>query len=47
MIRFAYEIRNRQTDRVLCTGETVHVVTDRDLKPARLPEPYGKYFMEH
>ncbi len=45
VIRFVYEIRHRQTGKVLSTGETVHVVTDRDLKPARLPEHIGRLFV--
>jgi acyl-CoA thioester hydrolase len=45
VIRFSYEIRNKQTGQLLATGETVHVVTDRDLRAARLPEHIGKIFL--
>jgi acyl-CoA thioester hydrolase len=42
VIRFTYEIRNQQTGQLLATGETVHVVTDRNLVPARLPNEFLK-----
>jgi acyl-CoA thioester hydrolase len=45
LIRFRYEIRNRHTGQLLATGETVHVVTDRDLRPARLPEHIRRLFL--
>jgi acyl-CoA thioester hydrolase len=44
VIRFAYEVRNRATGILLATGETAHVVADRDLRPARLPDRYRGYF---
>jgi acyl-CoA thioester hydrolase len=44
VIRFAYEIRNRGTGDLLATGETVHVVTDRNARSARLPDRYRAYF---
>lgn len=43
-IRFRYEICAKSTGQVLATGETAHVVTDLNLKPARLPDHYRKYF---
>ena len=44
VIRFSYEIRNKASDKLLATGETVHVVTDPDARPARLPARYKEYF---
>jgi acyl-CoA thioester hydrolase len=44
VIRFQYEIRNNQTGDLLATGETVHVVTDPQARPARLPDRYREYF---
>jgi len=45
VVRFRYEIRNQSSGQLLATGETVHVVTDRDLRPARLPKHIGKLFL--
>jgi acyl-CoA thioester hydrolase len=45
VIRFRYEIRNQNTGQLLATGETVHVVTDRDLRPARLPGHIVQLFL--
>lgn len=44
VIRFAYEIRSRETGDLLATGETVHVVTDRNARSARLPDRYRSHF---
>ncbi len=44
VIRYRYEIRNKNTGLLLATGETAHVVTDRSCRPSRLPERYRKYF---
>lgn len=44
VIRFQYEICNRQTGQLLATGETTHVVTDPDYRPARIPERYRRHF---
>jgi acyl-CoA thioester hydrolase len=44
VIRFRYEIRNRSDGQLLATGETAHVVTDSELRPARLPDRYRSYF---
>lgn len=43
-VRFCYEIRNKNSGELLATGETAHVVTDRNLRPARFPEGYRQYF---
>jgi acyl-CoA thioester hydrolase len=44
VIRFEYEIRNKMTGQLLARGETVHVVTDTECRPARLPDIYRHYF---
>ncbi len=45
VIRFLYEIRNQHTGKLLATGESKHVVTDRDYRPARLPEHMRGFFV--
>jgi acyl-CoA thioester hydrolase len=42
-IRFAYEILN-QTEELIATGETLHVICDRHGRPKSLPEKYKQYF---
>ena len=44
VIRFKYEIQNHKTGQLLANGESVHVVTDRQLRPARLPGRYRAIF---
>jgi len=44
VMRFQYEILNQKTRQLLATGESVHVVTDRQFRPARLPERYRHIF---
>ena len=44
VIRYRYEIRAKDTGHLLATGETAHVVTDPEFRPARLPDSYRKYF---
>lgn len=44
VIRFLYEIRNHRTGQLLATGESKHVVTDRNCRPARLPERLRGFF---
>ena len=44
MIRFAYEMIEAASSRVLATGETKHVFSGRDLKPRKLPEKYRAAF---
>ena len=44
VIRYFYEICNKRTGQVLATGETAHVITRLDHRPARLPAHYRKYF---
>ena len=43
-IHYRYEICKKSTGQLLATGETTHVVTDMNLRPARLPDHYRKYF---
>lgn len=43
-IRFAYEILNDESGELLATGETVHVVCNREGRPKSLPEKYRIYF---
>jgi len=43
-VRFAYEIFNDATGELLATGETLHVICDRQGRPKALPEKYRKYF---
>lgn len=44
VVRFRYEIRRRETGELLATGHTAHVVTDSNLRPARLPERFRECF---
>jgi acyl-CoA thioester hydrolase len=44
VIRFQYEILNQHTRQLLATGETVHVVTDQQMRPAQIPERYRRFF---
>jgi len=44
VIRYGYEIRDRDTGKLLATGHTAHIVTDPEFRPARLPDGYRKYF---
>src|SRR5580692_6768841 len=43
-IRFAYEIVNDATGELLATGETLHVICNREGRPKSLPEKYRKFF---
>jgi len=43
-VRFGYEIRMQDSDALLATGETLHVICDRLERPKSLPEKYRKYF---
>ena len=46
LIRFGYEVVRVEDGVVLCVGETVHVVVDKDMKRCPLPEKYAKRFAE-
>ncbi|HEV2350222.1 MAG TPA: thioesterase family protein [Terriglobia bacterium] len=41
---FEYEIYRKANDELLASGETVHVITDRDGRPRALPEKYRGLF---
>jgi len=41
-VRFGYEILN--DGELIATGETLHVICDRNGRPKSLPEKYKKYF---
>ncbi len=45
-LRFIYQVYRAIDDTVLCEGETLHVVTDRDKKVRTLPEIYRDRFIE-
>jgi acyl-CoA thioester hydrolase len=42
LIRFGYRILRADDGRVLCEGQTVHVVVDRDMKRRSLPKRYAE-----
>jgi acyl-CoA thioester hydrolase len=44
VIRYRYEICQKNTRQLLATGETAHVVTDLNFRPLRLPDHYRAYF---
>ena len=43
-IRFAYEILRHDSGELLATGETVHVICNREGRPKSLPEKYRQLF---
>ncbi|MEG9436879.1 acyl-CoA thioesterase [Edaphobacter sp. HDX4] len=44
VIKFAYRVIRVEDDVVLCEGETIHVVVDREMKKQSLPEKYASRF---
>jgi acyl-CoA thioester hydrolase len=46
VIKFGYQIKREADDVLLCEGETVHVVVDREMKKRSLPEKYANRFTE-
>jgi len=44
LVQFGYELRRAADGALLAEGETTHIVTDRDMKIAVLPERYLKAF---
>ena len=44
VIRYRYEVYEKNTRQLLATGETAHVVADVNHRPARLPDRYRGYF---
>jgi acyl-CoA thioester hydrolase len=43
-VKFGYEILHKLSGEILATGDTVHVICDRQGRPKSLPEKYRKYF---
>lgn len=43
-ITFSYEVFKEGSDSVIATGETLHVICDKNGRPKSLPEKYRKYF---
>jgi len=43
-ITFNYEVFKEGADSVIATGETLHVICDKNGRPKSLPEKYRKYF---
>lgn len=44
VVRFGYKVLRATDDTLLCEGETVHVVVDREMKKSTLPPRYAKSF---
>jgi acyl-CoA thioester hydrolase len=44
VIRFGYKIVRVKDDALLCEGETVHVVVDKEMKKRSLPPKYAERF---
>jgi len=44
MIRFGYEILHQASNELIATGETLHVICDRQGRPKSLPEKFRRYF---
>ncbi len=47
VIKFSYAIVRAGDDRVLCEGQTVHVVVDREMKKRALPARYAERFAKY
>jgi len=45
VVVFRYELLRAQSSEVLAEGETVHVVTDSEMRVARLPDKYLEVFL--
>ncbi len=45
-LRFIYQVYRASDDMILCEGETLHVVTDKNKKVRTLPEIYRNRFIE-
>jgi acyl-CoA thioester hydrolase len=44
VLRFGYEVLRRPAGELVATGETLHVICDRNGRPKSLPEKYRNYF---
>jgi acyl-CoA thioester hydrolase len=47
VVRFGYKVVRIADDVLLCEGETVHVVVDKDMKKRSLPPKYAERFAAH
>ncbi len=45
-LRFIYQVYRPSDDLILCEGETLHVVTDKDKKVRTLPEIYRERLLD-
>ena len=43
-VRFGYEVLSQSSGETVATGETLHVICDRQGRPKSLPEKYRNYF---
>lgn len=43
-VRFGYQILSQASGELMATGETLHVICDRQGRPKALPEKYRKFF---
>jgi len=46
LVHFGYELVRANTGELLAEGETMHLVSDRQMKPRALPEKYMRVFRE-
>lgn len=44
LLKFGYEVVRRADGRLLCNGETTHVVCDKNMQKRTLPEKYAERF---
>jgi acyl-CoA thioester hydrolase len=44
IVRFRYAVVRAADEMLLCEGETVHLVVDREMKKREMPERYAKQF---
>jgi len=47
VIRFSYKVLRVSDGTLLCEGQTVHVVVDREMKKTRLPQNYAERFAQY
>jgi acyl-CoA thioester hydrolase len=47
VVKFGYRIMRASDRALLCEGETVHVVVDKEMKRRPLPRKYADRFAEH
>ena len=44
VLKFSYEVLRQADDRLLCEGETTHIVCDSEMRKKNLPEKYAERF---